>query len=170
MELAYQFPSKPFYAAIDRQKLERAALNLIANALAHTAPGGQIVLRLEDFGHSFHLHVSDNGEGMDPRLLSSIFSRYEHRSQPGDPRCGVGLGLPLVRFISNLHGGTVILNSAPGGGTTVTMSISRRLPPSPKEEVESPVLNYDYAGGYDHMALELSSALPDDVFDTLNLD
>ena len=170
VKLTYQCPSQPFYAAVDRQKLERAVLNLLANALRYTPRGGQIVLRVENFGHSVHIRMTDSGEGIAPADMATAFDHYEHREQLlGDPRWGVGLGLPLVRFIANLHGGTVIINSAPGGGTSVTMSLSRRLEPTPKEEVRSPVRNYDYAGGYDHMVLELADALPVEVFDTMNL-
>ena len=168
--LEYQCPDQMFYAAVDKQKLERAVLNLLSNALRYTPAGGKILLKVEDFGHSVHIRVSDNGQGMAPAELSTAFDHYEHRGQlPGDPRWGIGLGLPLVRYIANLHGGTVVVNSAEGEGTTVTMSISRRLEPTPREEVRSPVLNYDYAGGHDHAVLELADALPPDVFDTRNL-
>ena len=62
-----------------------------------------------------------------------------------------------------------MLNTTPSG-TTATISISRRLTPDAPEEVRSPVRNYDYAGAFNHTILELSDCLPDDVFDTRNLD
>lgn len=163
-------PRQPLPAVVDRQKLERAVLNLFGNALRYARPGGRVTLRLEDFGHAAHITVADSGEGMEAAELAAAFDRYENRGQlPGDSRWGVGLGLPMVRFIANLHGGTVVVNSGPGCGTVVTMSVSKRLRPSPSEEVRSPVLNYDYAGSVDHDLLELSDVLPPEVFDTRNL-
>ena len=166
IDLQYHCPARTFFAAIDRQKMERALLNLLSNAIRFTPQGGKIIVRLENLGGTFHLRVSDNGEGIPAEMLSSIFDRYEHRDQLGDPRWGIGLGLPLVRHIANLHGGTVIVNSAPGAGTAVTMSVSRNLTPSPKDQVNSPIFNYDYAGGYDHVLLELSDALRSALFDS----
>ena len=168
--LEYQCPDRMFSAAVDRQKLERATLNLISNALCYTPSGGKILLRVEDYGHCFHIRVTDSGSGVAIPELSAVFNHYTRGGTlPGDPRWGAGLGLPLVRCIANLHHGTVVLNSAEGGGTTVTVSISRRLEARAPEEVQSPVMNYDYAGGHDHTVVELSTALPVEVFDTRNL-
>lgn len=168
IELQFSCPSRRFYGSIDRQKIERAVLNLISNALKFTPRGGRIQLKVETTARSLLIRVTDNGEGMDPPMMATIFSRYEHREQLGDPRWGIGLGLPLVRFIANLHGGTVVVNSAPGSGTSVTMSLALRNRPSGRT-VGSPILNYDYAGGYSHVALELSDVLPNDVFDSINI-
>lgn len=168
IEMAYRCPSKRFYGSIDRQKIERAVLNLVSNALKFTPKGGKIVFRVEHTASALLVRIADNGEGMDPATMATLFDRYQHRNQLGDPRWGVGLGLPLVRHIANLHGGTVVVNSAPGAGTTVTLSISlRQMSAAP--QLKSPVLNYDYAGGYGHTSVELADPMPSDVYDSMNI-
>lgn len=169
VKLEYQCKSDPFWAAIDRQKLERATLNLLSNALRVTPEGGKIILRLENYGSSFHLRVIDNGCGIAPDILSTLFDRYETRPQLTDSRWRLGLGLPLSQCIAQLHFGTLAVSSREGEGTTVTMSISCKIPPSPPEDVDSPLLNFDYASGLNHSMLELSDMIPVSEYDSISL-
>ncbi|MGO5113997.1 sensor histidine kinase [Candidatus Avoscillospira sp. LCP25S3_F1] len=167
LTLELQLPDGPVMAAVDGKKLQRAVHNLLSNAMRFTPAGGTITLSLVDYGHAAHITVRDNGEGMSPAQLSRMFDHYEDREPGfGDDRWGVGLGLPLVRMIANLHGGTVVVNSEQGQGTTVTMSISRRLQPSDGDQVRSPIQQMEDHGGYDVHVLELSDALPRSIFDS----
>ena len=166
-ELVFSGLTAPLWAAVDRQKLSRAVRNLLANAL-RGAPGGRVELRIEDGGHAVYIRVSDNGAGMAPSRMAAAFDGYE-TAEGREDGWGAGLGLPLVRHIAALHGGTVVLNAQPGAGTTVTVSISTRLEPTPAEEVRNPVRSCDYAGGYNADLLELSDALPPEAFDSRNL-
>ena len=167
LTLELQLPDGPVMAAVDGKKLQRAIHNLLSNAMRFTPAGGVITLSLVDYGHAAHITVRDNGEGMSPAQLSRMFDHYEDREPGfGDDRWGVGLGLPLVRMIANLHGGTVVVNSEQGQGTTVTMSISRRLQPSDGDQVRSPIHQMEDHGGYDVHVLELSDALPRSIFDS----
>ena len=167
LTLELQLPGGPVMAAVDWKKLQRAVHNLLSNAMRFTPAGGVITLSLVDYGHAAHITVRDNGEGMSPAQLSRMFDHYEDREPGfGDDRWGVGLGLPLVRMIANLHGGTVVVNSEQGQGTTVTMSISRRLQPSDGDQVRSPIQQMEDHGGYDVHVLELSDALPRSIFDS----
>ena len=127
-----------------------------------------VQLRIEDYGHAVFVRVTDYGVGMVPARLAAAFDGCSP-VEAGQGGWGAGLGLPLVRHIAALHGGTVVLNSQPGEGTTVTVSISTRLEPSPAEELRNPVRSCDYAGGYNADLLELSDALPPEVFDSRNL-
>lgn len=167
LTLELQLPDGPVMAAVDGKKLQRAVHNLLSNAMRFTPAEGIITLSLVDYGHAAHITVRDNGEGMSPAQLSRMFDHYEEREPGfGDDRWGVGLGLPLVRMIANLHGGTVVVNSEQGQGTTVTMSISRRLQPSDGDQVRSPIQQMEDHGGYDVHVLELSDALPRSIFDS----
>jgi len=168
IRFCYDCPETCFYGSIDRQKIERAVLNLISNAMKYTPPGGTISLRVERTERSVMIRVIDDGEGIEPATLSGVFERSENRELPGDPRWGIGLGLRIVRDIARLHGGTVLLHSSPRKGTTAILSFALRSQPC-RTSLRSPLMNYDYAGGYSHTAVELADVLPNDVFDTVNI-
>lgn len=169
ISLACTCPDQPKMASIDRQKVERAVLNLISNALKFTPKGGEIGMHMEWTGASVLIRVSDNGEGMSPEVIATVFNRYIHHEILSDPRCGVGLGFPIVRHVAQLHGGTVFINSAPGRGTSVTMSLSIKRETGSDTTVRSPILNFDYAGGFNHTLVELSDAIPAAAFDSVNI-
>ena len=63
--------------------------------------------------------VSDRGRGIPPEILDKVFDRFESNTV-GSRHRGVGLGLSIVRSFVELHGGRVLIDSAPGEGTTVT--------------------------------------------------
>lgn len=168
IELSCHLPQQMFYGWIDRQRIERAVLNLLSNALKFTPAGGKITMRLENAGANAVFRLSDNGEGIAPDVLASAFSRYDRALQLGDPRWGVGIGLPLVQKIAQLHGGSVIVQSKPGEGTSVSMSLSLKQPTA-AQLVESPIAAVDYTGGYRHELAELADILPADVFDSMNV-
>lgn len=169
--LHFSCPHLSKVASIDQQKVERAVLNLISNALKFTPSGGEIELHVEWTSSSVLIRVSDNGEGMPPEIVATVFNRYIHRDTLGDPRWGIGLGLPIVRHVAQLHGGTVIMSSRPQAGTCVTMSLALTQPAKEKEEttVNSPILNFDYAGGFNHTLVELADAIPASAFDSVNV-
>jgi two-component system cell cycle sensor histidine kinase PleC len=98
-------------------------LNLLSNAIKFTEPGGRIALagrRMPTGGVAFA--VSDTGVGM---TESEIEHALEPFGQAGDSLArrheGAGLGLPLARRLTELHGGTLQIDSAKGRGTTVTL-------------------------------------------------
>jgi signal transduction histidine kinase len=161
-------PARHFSGVVDRQKLERAVLNLLSNAMKFTPKGGTIRLQVEPTRTQVIVKVVDSGEGMALDRLGTVFDRYDHPGSLGDPRWGVGLGLPLVKKIAELHGGTLILQPVPGMGTVVTMSLSLRSQED-GNTLKTPQVNYDYTGGYDHLLVELSDVLPVELFDSMSL-
>lgn len=162
-------PSRVFYGWIDRQKVQRAVLNLISNSVRFTPAGGAISLSVKTAGGNVILQLSDNGEGMDAARLSSAFSGPEKTAQLWDPRCGLGFGLPYARQIAQLHDGSLVISSAPDKGTTVVISLPLAEPQAEDTRLCSPGMNFDYAGGYRHELLELADVLPLDVFDSVNV-
>lgn len=154
--------------AADLQKFERLLLNLISNSLKNTPPGGTIVLRLSASKESVYISVSDNGAGIPSDLLHSIFTRFLQPNYPDATGTGLGLGLPLVRMIAEKHGGSVVLESREGKGTTVTVSFPNRRTDS--AVLRSSISSYDYTGGFSHVMVELSDALPFSAFSPLDLE
>jgi two-component system, OmpR family, heavy metal sensor histidine kinase CusS len=140
---------EPVIAELDRTLLQRAVGNLVSNALAHTPPGGAVVLGTSiDFSNpdssnydssnpdfsTIRIEVSDTGVGIPAEALPRVFDRFfrvdSSRSQGSG---GTGLGLAIVQSIAVLHGGNVEISSQPGQGTRVTL----RMPASPSSSSSS---------------------------------
>ena len=108
---------------LDPEKMSIALGNLVANALQHTPPGGQVTLRAVRSDEFLSLSVQDSGEGIDARDLPHVFERFRRgASTSPDPR-RIGLGLALTREIVLQHGGTVLVTSQPGAGSTFTLRL-----------------------------------------------
>lgn len=94
--------------------------SLIANAMEALQQGGEIVLHshLDQKAHAVVVEFRDNGPGMSPDALGKAFKPFFTSKSKG-----LGLGLPLVRRVIERLGGSVVLSSAPGAGTTVRMTL-----------------------------------------------
>jgi len=119
----------------------RVMNNLISNALYYSSPGVKIDISIRKAAeNSLEVAVSDTGHGIPEEDLNSIFDRFyrvmNNRSQ--NPQ-GSGLGLSIVKFIMDLHNGTVGIQSVPDQGTTVTLRFP--APPSEPLNIASPSLD-----------------------------
>jgi len=110
----------------DPDLFERAVGNLLDNALRFTAEHGFIRVGLVRHNSDFEVAVSDNGSGIAAEHLPRVFDRF-YRAESSRGSDGAGLGLALVKSIVDLHGGSAVIESNPGCGTTVTMKFP--LPP-----------------------------------------
>ena len=102
--------------AFDGELLERALLNLVANAAQASAPGSVVTVKTRmvetNTGPSVEISVIDRGSGIDPKHLESIFNPFFTTKSEG-----VGLGLAIVSKIIDEHGGQIAVESAPGEGS-----------------------------------------------------
>ncbi len=109
-------------AQLDRTLVQRAVSNLVSNAVAHTLPGGSVVLESSSNDSAVHIEVRDTGVGIPSEALPKVFDRFfrldSSRSQASG---GTGLGLAIVQSIMLLHGGKVEISSQLGEGTRVTL-------------------------------------------------
>jgi signal transduction histidine kinase len=120
-----QIPEPPPVLIADERKLRQILINLLSNAIKYTAVGGRISVRawLEPAG-SFAFSVSDTGTGIAPEDIPKALEPFGQIDNPmltGEE--GTGLGLPLTKALAELHGGTITLESAPGKGTTATVTL-----------------------------------------------
>ncbi len=110
---------------VDRLKLEQVLVNLLANAVKFTPPGGEIAVDAQAVPQAVVVRVRDTGEGILPEDLERIFEPFVQTGPRGvrRPR-GTGLGLAICRQIVSLHGGTIHAESeGPGRGSTFVVRI-----------------------------------------------
>jgi PAS domain S-box-containing protein len=109
----------------DFERLQQIVWNLLSNAVKFSEPGGLVEVRGERAGLALRVVVRDTGQGIPPEHLSIIFERFRQLdSSPTRQRGGLGLGLAIVRYLVEAHGGTVGAESAGQGmGATFTVSL-----------------------------------------------
>ncbi|MGU3492430.1 PAS-domain containing protein [Xanthobacteraceae bacterium A53D] len=98
----------------DGRRVRQILFNLLSNAIAAAPAGSMVSLRAERRADGLCLSVRDHGPGVAPDRVERLFQRFE---TGGTGHRGVGLGLSIVRSFMELHGGTVSLAPARGGGT-----------------------------------------------------
>jgi len=129
----------------DRDKLEKILLNLLFNALKFTPVDGRVWLRAEKQGDDFVLIVGDTGVGIAENNLPFVFDRFWQADSSSKRKFqGVGIGLALVKELTEMMSGTVAVQSQTGKGATFTV----RLPyknaealPKHEEGLSAPVEN-----------------------------
>ena len=121
--ISSEMPAEDPILLADPTRIKQILLNLLSNAIKFTAVGGKATVTVvqEDSG-SLTLRVTDTGVGIEPEFLDLVFEPF---SQTGDTmtrsREGTGLGLSLTKSLTELHDGTLELESELGVGTTATV-------------------------------------------------
>ena len=111
-------------AVADRALLERALVRVLSNAIRFSHPGGRVGIDLRPADGAASIMVVDEGWGIQARDLERIFDRgfRSDLARSADPD-GAGIGLAVTRSIMDRHGGSIHVESAPGAGTGVTLSV-----------------------------------------------
>ncbi|HEX9051812.1 MAG TPA: PAS domain S-box protein [Anaeromyxobacter sp.] len=113
-------------ASFDRARVQQAVAHLLSNALKF-GQGRPVDVTVETSGDTARVAVRDRGIGVDAREHERIFGRFE-RAVPSSHYGGFGLGLFMARRIAEGHGGSVRLESPPGGGSTFVLELPLRGP------------------------------------------
>jgi two-component system phosphate regulon sensor histidine kinase PhoR len=116
----------------DPIRLEQVFTNLLENAVKYSNPGGRIRLHAAADGTEIVIRITDEGQGIPAADLPHIFERF-YRVDKARTReqGGTGLGLSIVKHIIQVHGGTVLAQSEPEKGTTITLRLPLRQPVAP---------------------------------------
>jgi signal transduction histidine kinase len=127
LQLTVDCPPLPEHVPVDRDMWEKVVLNLLSNALKFTFDG-EIAVRVQWHGDHVTMAVADTGIGIAAGEQPHLFERF-HRVHGARSRTqeGTGIGLALVQELVRLHHGTIAVVSAPGQGTTFTVSIPTRV-------------------------------------------
>jgi PAS domain S-box-containing protein len=124
-------PHRPVGVVGDQAALERAAVNVIGNALKFTPPGGEVTVTLAVVEAAATLVVRDTGVGIPAADLPHVVDRFFRSSTSKRSETpGTGLGLSIAHTIVQQHNGTLTIESAPGLGTTVTMVFLAAMDPA----------------------------------------
>ncbi len=102
----------------DRDQLKQAFFNIIRNAYQAMPGGGHLKITLTHSDTMVSIALEDNGKGIEPEHLASIFEPY-HTTRPD----GTGLGMMIVQRIIQDHGGQLEVSSKPGEGTCITLRL-----------------------------------------------
>ena len=117
---------------LDPNRFQQVIWNLVHNAVKFTPAGGAVKVRLRYINAQAEIEVIDTGIGITPEFLPFVFDRFRQANGSITRKHGgLGLGLAIVRSLVEMHGGTVVVESAgEGQGSTFKITLP---PPIPKE-------------------------------------
>ena len=124
-QLSVVLTPEPLSAMADAARLEQVLYNLLANAAKYTDRGGTLTLSCAVRGAVDRRPGPDNGIGLAPEQISGVFDLFAQTNGPvGRSQGGLGIGLPLVRTLVEMHGGSVSASSEGAGkGSEFTVKI-----------------------------------------------
>ncbi len=126
LKLSFLSSVDTLFAATDSQFIERIVLNIVSNAINHTATGGTIKIKLQNNKRTFTITIQDNGKGIPQDKQAIIFERFRQvdasftRSSKGS-----GIGLAITKSLVELLGGRISLKSAIGKGSEFKICLPR---------------------------------------------
>ena len=161
--LRYNVPQQSLYCLLDTEKLERAVLNLLSNAMKFAPDGSEIFASVRQNENRLSFTVT-SPKGNDPQLHGDIFHRFLREPGLENSPSGIGLGMSIIHAVAAMHGGTVLWESPNGTDIRFTMTLKLNKAEN-QTSLRSPVrLLSDYAGGRDRFLIELSDILPSDQY------
>jgi PAS domain S-box-containing protein len=127
--LVSDLPGDAVYVRGDPLQLDRAVVNLLSNASKYTNTGGNIRLTVHSGGGEVHVVVDDDGIGIPKAEQEKLFERFFRASAAQELAIkGTGLGLAIVKSIVDRHEGRIKVDSAPGKGSTFTITLPTVVP------------------------------------------
>jgi signal transduction histidine kinase len=144
VRLRKDLDSAPYLFPIDPNRFQQVIWNLVQNAVKFTPAGGAVEVRLRYVNGQAEIEVSDTGIGIAPEFLPFVFDRFRQANGSITRKHrGLGLGLAIVQSLVEMHGGTVVVESA-GEGQGSTFKIT--LPPPFPEELPGEALQTTETG------------------------
>jgi signal transduction histidine kinase len=118
------FDDGSLLVAADAARLQQIVGNLLSNAIKFSSRGQAVRVAAQRSGDCFQLVVSDQGKGIDPELVPRIFERFRQGASMPRSHGSLGLGMPMIRQLAELHSGSIRAESAgTGRGATFTLEL-----------------------------------------------
>ena len=131
----------------DRRSVKQMLINLLSNAIKFTPEGGRVTVTASRLGSRLHFSVSDTGIGIEAGDLARLGEPFTQVQNDYTRQFeGTGLGLSLVKGLVALHRGTMTIESAPGEGTTVAISLPVEGPGTAREDSAAAEAEINEAG------------------------
>lgn len=129
IRLVYDVSRAPRHVYADATRLHQIVWNLMSNAIKFTPQGGKVSVTAEMKDDHWEVTVTDNGRGIDPDFLPYVFDRFRQEDASVTRSYGgLGLGLSIVRHLSELHGGSVhVTSEGKGKGATFRVTFPLNL-------------------------------------------
>lgn len=125
--LAYEKPSVDIPCLSNETALLRVFHNVVSNAIKYNHPNGHVRIRLQPLQDEYQIEISDTGIGMTPDELSKAFDSFYRADCARTQGDGLGVGLTLTKELVTLLGGTIHLTSVLHEGTTVILTLPKKM-------------------------------------------
>ena len=119
----------------DPLRLKQILLNLMSNAVKYNQPGGSVTVRVRPDGACVLFSVRDTGRGIAPEHMPQLFDPY-YQAAIADQSIGTGLGLAIIKHLTELHGGTVSVESVVGAGSVFLVRLPKVQRPAAESAAE----------------------------------
>lgn len=144
----------------DNDLIERALYNLISNAVKFSPEQSTVSAKLIRSGNKLRFSISN---AITPDAdRNNLFTRFMREPGIEDGRYGIGLGLPLIQHAAASHGGSLLMDLPEENTVRFTMTLPIRQ--NTEGVFRTPVITFDYLGGYNHALVELSDILSDELY------
>jgi len=121
-------PPDPVKIEVDKDKIDQVMENLLSNAVKFSPEGGKITVSLEKTDRLVRISVADTGLGISEKDLSHIFEKFYRADNASSGAIGgTGLGLGIVKYIVESHGGRISVESGLGKGSTFSFTLPTKL-------------------------------------------
>jgi len=114
----------------DSRRLQQIIWHLLNNAIKFTPPNGRVCIQLKETQQEVEIAVEDSGQGIEPEFLDCVFEKF-WQADSGTTRRhgGLGVGLSIVRYLVELHGGSVDVESkGPSQGSRFVVRLPSETP------------------------------------------
>jgi len=126
LEAEASMAAKPVHVHVDADRLRQALMIVLDNAVRYSHAGGTVRLGWRERGEQVDIVVQDEGIGIDPHEMPTVFQRFHRGRRARDHRVeGTGIGLSIAQAIVDAHHGHIGIESAPLAGTKVSISLPR---------------------------------------------